>query len=223
LGTGKENGYVAGPYVDASYEKPNSLYLRFSFDGKWTTGGPRIVIPEFDALDLHITEYLTSFHIGYFNLSCNDLYSITPYTGIGYQSSVFHLLEPPAEVIIKFQQLYIPFGLEFLYYTQFGFSLGLKAEYRPGALSKGKALNIKHNDPIEIQSTSVKLEYSQGIRAAVPFQFHLLQESCIGLNLNLTPYIDWNIFGKARNDSSSENVKFKRWYAGVIGSIGINF
>jgi hypothetical protein len=211
-----QKGYLAGPHFDVAYKRPCSIYTGLNFDGRWNAGfvTTSAGVPQADVVD-----FRSDWKIGYYFLSYCELYSLIPYTGLGFQH-LFYKIKPNI-MTYKYYQLYLPLGFEFLYNSPKDFTIGLRADYRAGAYTK-----LAISTPNVASPGKLKLKYSHGVHVAMPVYLHYLRDRCVGLDLSLIPFFDWNRFAKTTETNGVLPFPImtnKRWYVGVNANIGINF
>ena len=228
-----QSGYLAVPHFALAYKKARSVYTGLHFDGRWNAG---LLCASSDLCNsscvsganshANVADYQADWRLGYFFVSDQERYSLTPFTGIGFQHLSYQL--DPHMMRYKYYQVYVPIGAEFLYHSPRNFSIGLKTLYRAGAYNRLRVSTPCVEDACDSTcDDKIKLNYSQGVYIAVPAVLHYRQEKRVGFHLSMIPFFDWNRFANTC-DTNSDCVVFpiptnKRWYLGVTAALGITF
>lgn len=222
-----QGGYLAGPHFDIAYKRPCSVYSGLNFDGRWNAGNicstTNLDNPNFlqgGNTQASVADFLTDWELGYYHLSCDERFTVMPYSGVGFQHLTFRL--KPNIMRYKYNQVYVPVGLEFLYFSPRDFSVGFKADYRAGAYTR-----LKVSTPGVGSSGKLKLNYSQGVNVKAPITLYYLRDKCVGFHFAMIPFFDWNQFSNT-SQVNGQNVQFPipkltRWYLGLNVNIGITF
>lgn len=228
----KQSGYLAGPHFDFAYKKLRSVYTGIDFDGRWNAG---LICSKSNlcntscltggCVQADVADYFTDWKIGYYYLSSQERFSLTPYTGLGFQHLSYQI--DPSLMRYKYYQIYVPIGLEFMYHSDRNFSIGCQAQYRAGAYSRLKVSTPCVEDCDSSCDDKIHLRYSHGFNFKVPSTLHYRTDKRVGFNLSCIPFFDWNKFSDTC-DTNSEGVVFpiptnKRWYLGINANIGITF
>lgn len=222
-----QSGYLAGAHFDAAFKSANKFYTGVNFDGRWNAG---LISSSFDLnnpnalqggnTQASVADYLADWEVGYFHLTCNERWSISPFTGIGFQHLRFRF--KPDALTYKYNQVYIPIGLQWFYHSPRNITIGCRAIYRAGAYTTLHVAtpNLGDNDRLE-------LRYSQGVNVLIPITLHYREDKCVGLNFSMIPFFDWNHFAFPK-ETNSQGLAFpvadnKRWYLGMNVNIGMVF
>src|SRR3990172_7760634 len=128
-----QSGYLAGPHIDFSFQKACRPFFGVEFDGRWNAG---FITDACSTVRAHVADYIPAAYLGFTFGITNNTWLVTPFTGLGYYRFVYQL--EPDMLTYKYNQIFVPVGLNVSYRSPRNFSIGFEPMYRIGAYNRVK-------------------------------------------------------------------------------------